>query len=118
MCNAMGIIRHSDYCDNCKIDTPDEAIASSDNTLEEIKVRWNEKLLQPNINNFFSYHPTFNINELAVDSGFYAADNYKYLIENCNILPIIYLNPRNSNSGLPEPRINKDGIPLCPNNSI
>jgi len=114
MSNALGIIRHLDFCDDCNVDTPNEVVSSTDNTPEEIKIRWDGKLLKPSMDNFFEYHPDFNIHVLAANSGFDAADNYKYLVEKRDILPIIDLNPRNSNTGLPEPEINEDGIPTCP----
>jgi len=114
MSNALGIIRHLDFCDNIEaaFDTSD---SSPEDSPEAIKVRWDGKLLKPSMDSFFKHHPSFSIKALAADSGFDDPHNYKYLFKEHNILPIIDLNPRNSNNSLPKPGINEDGIPTCPN---
>lgn len=120
MSNALGILRHMDFCDNFSDpvksqDAIDSLATSSDDTPEETKLRWDGKLLIPSMDNFFKRHPGFSIEALTADSGFDDALNYKYLFKDHNILPIIDLNPRASKENVGIPGINENGIPTCPN---
>ncbi|MGD9155991.1 MAG: transposase [Bacillota bacterium] len=120
MSNALGILRHIDFCDHmpdCSAPelppVPDNPQASGLPSPEEIKVHWDGKLLKPAMENFFKLHPSFPITALTADSGFDAILNYDYLFTERQILPIIKLNPRSSNDfGIPG--INADGVPTCP----
>lgn len=119
MSNALGILRHMDFCDNLpnpttSQDSDSPSDVSPENTPEEIKVRWDGKLLIPSMNNFFNHHPNFFIESFAADSGFDEPANYEYLFKEHGILPIIDLNPRGSKDGFGIPGINEDGIPTCP----
>lgn len=104
--NALGLVRNINFYD-------------SDNNLyedlrpQDVKNSFDAKSLIPSLETFFQLHPNFTYNYFLGDSGFDADDNYAYLHKK-NIMPIINLNPRNS-QGLPEPGFNEFGVPLCPN---
>ncbi|MBU3114863.1 DDE transposase [Clostridium lacusfryxellense] len=106
--NGLGIIRHIDFY-------------NSDNTIDiadalsgtEHKDDYDSKSLIPVLNNFYSYHPDFNYIYFLGDAGFDALENYKYLYEDHDIIPIIPLNPRGSKD-IGKPKINENGIPTCP----
>lgn len=104
--NALGLVRNVNFYD-------------SDNNLDQdlrpqdIKDSFDAKSLIPSLETFFQLHPKFTYKYFLGDSGFDADDNYAYLHKK-NIMPIINLNPRNSQS-LPQPGFNEIGIPLCPN---
>lgn len=51
---------------------------------------------------FFNIRKNFIYTYFLGDSAYDCDDNYKYLIKDCNIVPIICSNPRNS-SALPQP---------------
>lgn len=91
MSNALGILRHMDFCDNSTefmVPEGDPKLTSPyDNSPEEVKLRWDGKLMIPSMDNFFSRHPDFSILALAADSGFDDAPNYKYLFKEHNIFP-------------------------------
>ncbi|WP_243447262.1 hypothetical protein [Clostridium tetani] len=62
-------------------------------------------------------HKDFKYNYFLGDAAYDCDDNYKYLIKDCNIIPIIPINPRNS-SDLPQPSgFTDNGVPLCPKDS-
>ena len=104
--NALGLVRNVNFYD-------------SDNNLDQdlrpqdIKDSFDAKSLIPSLETFFQLHPKFTYKYFLGDSGFDADDNYAYLHKE-NIMPIINLNPRNSQN-LPQPGFNENGIPLCPN---
>ena len=106
--NALGLVRNVNFYD-------------SDNNLDQdlrpqdIKDSFDAKSLIPSLETFFQLHPKFTYNYFLGDSGFDADDNYAYLHKK-KIMPIINLNPRNS-QGLPQPGFNEIGVPLCPNDS-
>ena len=103
--NALGLVRNVNFYD-------------SDNNLDQdlrpqdIKDSFDAKSLIPSLETFFQLHPKVTYKYFLGDSGFDADDNYAYLHKK-NIMPIINLNPRNS-QGLPQPGFNDIGIPLCP----
>lgn len=103
--NALGLVRNVNFYD-------------SDNNLDldlrpqDIKDSFDSKSLIPSLETFFQLHPKFTYKYFLGDSGFDADDNYAYLHKK-NIMPIINLNPRNSQC-LPQPGFNEFGIPLCP----
>ncbi len=72
------------------------------------------KSLIPALETHFKLHPDFSYKHLLGDAGFDADDNYAYL-QKRNIMPIINLNPRNTQD-LSQPGFNEIGIPLCPYN--
>lgn len=106
--NGLGIIRHIDFNDTQTMDF------ESNDTAEAAKDEYDSKTLIPIMRRFFQQHKDFKYNYFLGDSAYDCDDNYKYLIKDCNIVPIICLNPRNS-SNLPQPSgFTADGIPLCP----
>ena len=122
MSNALGILRHMDFCDQlpgCSTSDlpqiPDNSQSSELPSPEEIKVLWDGKLLIPAMENFFKSHPSFSIEALTADSGFDDTPNYEYLFKQRHVLPIIKLNPRATKDSFGIPGINQDGIPTCPN---
>ena len=109
--NGLGIVRHVDFYDD-----PNHDISSFESP-QDSKDDYDSKTLIPVLNRYFSVHPNFKstYNYFLGDSGFDAFDNYKYLVKEHNIIPVIALNPRNSKN-LPEPGTNSTGTPTCPNN--
>ncbi|NLC67177.1 MAG: transposase [Clostridium sp.] len=103
--NALGLVRNVNFYD-------------SDNNLDQdlrpqdVKDSFDAKSLIPSLETFFQLHPKFTYKYFLGDSGFDADDNYAYLHKK-SIMPIINLNPRNSQD-LPQPGFNDIGIPLCP----
>ncbi|MEA1975662.1 MAG: hypothetical protein U9N10_09005 [Bacillota bacterium] len=87
-----------------------------DKTPIEIKDIYDLKSLIPSLETYFQLHPDFYYKYFIGDSGFDGDENYAYLYDQKNIIPIINLNPRNK-SNLPESDFNKDGVPLCPNDN-
>jgi hypothetical protein len=120
MSNALGILRHLDFCDHlsdCPAAElpllPDDPQTAELPSPEEIKVHGDSILLKPAMENFFQLHPAFPITALTADSGFDSILNYNYLFTERQILPIIKINHRNARDfGIPG--INADGIPTCP----
>jgi hypothetical protein len=103
--NGLGIVRHIDFYDpinNIQIDDP-----------KSLKYKYDSKTLIPVLENFFSFHPHFSYTHFLGDSGFDAYDNYQYLYDDKEMIPIIPINPRNQ-SDLPQPGFNELGIPTCP----
>lgn len=103
--NGLGIIRYIDFYD-FNIDNSPNPIESKDN--------YDSKTLIPVLKNFFSNHPNFSYKFFVGDAGFDSYDNYKFLYNDCNIIPIIPINPRNSSKKLLQPFINENGVPSCP----
>ena len=67
--------------------------------------------LKPIMESFKSYHGLNNYKYFSADAGFDSNENYRYLIEDCSLYPVISLNPRNSKN-LDE-NYNVNGIPVC-----
>jgi len=103
--NGLGVIRHIDFYD-FNIDNSSNYMESKDN--------YDSKTLIPVLKNFFSNHPNFTYKFFIGDAGFDSYDNYKFLYNNCNMIPIIPINPRNSSKKLLQPFINENGVPSCP----
>ncbi len=103
--NALGLVRDVNFFDTTN---------HLDNDLrpQDIKDSFDAKSLIPALETHFQLHPNFSFKYFLGDSGFDADDNYAYL-HKINIMPIINLNPRNSND-LPQPDFNEIGVPLCP----
>ena len=106
--NAFGLVRNVNFYD-------------ADNNLDldlspqDVKDSYDSKSLIPALETYFQLHPNFSYKYFLGDSGFDADDNYAYLHEK-KIMPIINLNPRNSQD-LPQPGFNDVGVPLCPYDS-
>ncbi|MEA3424529.1 MAG: hypothetical protein U9Q80_12135 [Bacillota bacterium] len=81
----------------------------------DIKDQYDAISLIPALETFFQLHPDFKYKYFLGDSGFDADDNYAYLYEKREIIPIINLNPKNS-LHLPDAPLNEIGIPTCPYN--
>lgn len=103
--DGLGIIRHIDFYD--------EEMNFSLNP-NSAKYKYDSKTLIPVLENYFSLHPEYKYKYFLGDTGFDSSDNYEYLIEDRNMIPIIPLNPRNR-SNLPKPNFTTEGIPTCPN---
>lgn len=107
--DSLGIVRHIDF-----YDTPAVNIADTESA-DQAKDDYNAKILIPILKNYFSSHPDFKYTYFLGDAGFDAYDNYKYLVKDKHMIPIIPINRRNSKDvGIPG--INEYGIPTCPNN--
>tara|TARA_B110000438_G_C15766654_1_gene629931 strand:- start:135 stop:1565 length:1431 start_codon:yes stop_codon:yes gene_type:complete len=104
--NAFGLVRDINFYDN-------DNNLDCDLRPQEIKDKYDAKSLIPTLETFFAIHPNLTYKYFLGDSGFDADENYKYLYEERNIIPIINLNPRNA-SALPEPGLNSIGVPTCP----
>lgn len=105
--NGLGIVRHIDFYDVQSIELDKSSSA------EEAKDDYDAKSLIPVLKNFFNNHRDFKYKYFLGDKGFDAFDNYKFLVKEHGIIPIIPLNPRNSKD-LPLPVTNESGIPTCP----
>ncbi len=109
--NGLGIIRHIDFNDTQVMDFENNI------TAEIAKDDYDSKTLIPIMRRFFNIHKNFNYNYFLGDSAYDCDDNYKSLIKDCSLVPIICPNTRNS-SDLPQPSgFTSDGIPLCPKDS-
>jgi len=109
--NGLGIIRHIDFNDTQVMDFENNI------TAEKAKDDYDSKTLIPIMRRFFNVQKDFTYSYFLGDSAYDCDDNYKYLIKDCSIVPIICPNPRNS-SGLPQPSgFTSDGTPLCPKDS-
>ena len=106
--NGFGLIRDINF-----IDSKNELI--NDLTPSQIKDLYDAKSLIPTLETYFHLHPNHHYNYFLGDAGFDADNNYAYLYNDKNIIPIIPINPRNK-STLPEPGFNDIGTPTCPNN--
>lgn len=105
--NGLGIIQHIDFYNKDAIEISEAKSAN------EYKDEYDSKTLIPVLNNFFHYHPTFSYKYFLGDAGFDSMDNYRYLVSEKSMIPIIPLNLRNSKD-LSQPTVNDEGIPLCP----
>ncbi|MFD3158411.1 transposase [Haloimpatiens sp. FM7330] len=109
--NGLGILRHIDFNDTQLMDF------ENNNSGEQAKDEYDSKTLIPIMRRYFAMHQDFKYNYFLGDAAYDCDDNYKYLIEDCNTIPIIPINPRNS-SDLPQPSgFTDDGVPLCPKDS-
>ena len=105
--NALGIIRHVDFYDDPSLDI------TSSSSPQEHKDDYDAKSLIPVLKNYFSLHPSFSYKYFLGDAGFDAVDNYKFLVKDKGIIPIIPLRKKPS---IP-PGFNESGIPTCPYNT-
>jgi hypothetical protein len=106
--NGLGIVRHIDFNDSQIMDFENHSSG------ESAKDDYDSKTLIPIMRRYFSTHKDFKYNFFLGDAAYDCDDNYKYLIKDCSIVPIIPINSRNSSS-LPQPSgFTDDGTPLCP----
>ena len=103
--NALGLVRDVNFFNS-------DNVIDKDLRPEDIKDSFDAKSLIPALETHFQLHPSFSYKYFLGDAGFDADDNYAYLHKR-NIMPIVSLNPRNTQD-LPEPGFNEIGIPLCP----
>ncbi|WP_243447688.1 transposase [Clostridium tetani] len=109
--NALGILRHIDFNDTQSMDFENNVSA------KQAKDEYDSKTLISMMKRYFAMHKDFKYNYFLGDAAYDCDDNYKYLIKDCNIIPIIPINPRNS-SDLPQPSgFTDNGVPLCPKDS-
>lgn len=104
--NGLSIIRDLDFLNK----TPDDDISKSA-TASEAKDKYDSKSLIPTLENFFTNHKKFKYKYFLGDAGFDAVDNYTYLYNDKDIIPII---PLRRVPHLPKPGFTEDGIPTCP----
>lgn len=71
--------------------------------------------LKPILEDFRNNHDLSDYQYFTADAGFDSTKNYRFLIEDCQLIPIINLNPRNTKN-LPKTHFDSAGIPLCPKN--
>lgn len=71
--------------------------------------------LKPILEDFHLHHDISRYEYFTADAGFDSTENYRYLIEECKLKPVINLNPRNTKD-LPKPDSDSEGVPLCPKN--
>ena len=102
--NGLGIIQGFDFADE-----PDIDISNAD-TASEAKDEYDAKSLIPTLKSFFTLHD-FKYKYFIGDAGFDAVDNYKYLVKEHSMIPII---PLRRVPSLPKPGFNELGIPTCP----
>ncbi|PRR71578.1 transposase [Neomoorella humiferrea] len=72
-------------------------------------------LVKPVLEDFRQHHDLSRYEFFAGDAGFDSTENFRYLVQDCNLKPVINLNPRNTKE-LPEPRLAPEGVPVCPKN--
>jgi hypothetical protein len=109
--NGLGILRHIDFNDTQSMDFENNSSG------EQAKDEYDSKTLIPIMRRYFAMHKDFKYNYFLGDAAYDCDDNYKYLIKDCNTIPIIPINPRNS-SDLPQPSgFTDNGVPLCPKDS-
>lgn len=120
--NELGIPRHIYFFDNdFKTKHKDFIFAYNDNP-DFDKSLADNKSLQPIFSDFFNLHPNFKHNVFLGDSAFDAHDTYDFLLKedadgNSHYQKAyIPLNSRAS-SDKPNCPINKDSIPVCPNDN-
>lgn len=70
-------------------------------------------LLKPTLDDFRQHHDLSRYEFFAADAGFDSTENFRYLVEDCHLKPVINLNPRNTKD-LPEPGFDPESVPLCP----
>jgi hypothetical protein len=90
--NGLGIIRHIDFYEDKSKDLSEAKSAN------EAKDEYDSKTLIPVLKNYFSMHQGFKYKYFLGDAGFDAYDNYKYLVKEHDIIPIIPLNPTEYNA--------------------
>lgn len=120
--NGLGIPRHIDFFDNdFKAKHKNFIFADTDNP-DFDKSLADNKSLQPIFSDFFNLHPNFKHDVFLGDSAFDAHDTYDFLLKknadgNSHYQKAyIPLNSR-ATSDKPNCPINKDGIPVCPNDN-
>lgn len=107
MCNASGIIRHMEFCDSF-VDDNTESLDP-----EVAKYNSDIKIFKPALDHFFERHPSSNFRYIIGDSGFDSDSNNNYAYYQYGLIPLISLNPRNSDPTRPQPGV-VDGVLTCP----
>lgn len=105
LCNGLGIIRHMEFCDSFVEDNalgPDESKFSSD-----------IKIFQPALDHLFERHSSSNYRYIIGDSGFDSHQNNNYAYYQYGLIPLISINPRNSDPDRPQPGV-ANGVLTCP----
>lgn len=107
MCNGSGIIRHMDFCDSFVHDT------TNTDDPEEAKYNSDIKIFIPALDNHFERHPSADYDYIVGDSGFDSSENNNHAYYSYGLIPLISINPRNSDPSRPQPGI-VDGTLTCP----
>lgn len=81
--NGLGIIRHIDFYEDKSKDLSEAKSAN------EAKDEYDAKTLIPVLKNYFNKHQDFKYKYFLGDAGFDAYDNYKYLVKEHGITPMI-----------------------------
>ncbi|MDK2879956.1 MAG: hypothetical protein PWR06_2672 [Thermoanaerobacteraceae bacterium] len=64
--------------------------------------------------NLLKHHRYFCFDYVLGDSSFDVTKNYQFVVEYMDAIPIIPINPRNSDPSLPCVGMSADSIPTCP----
>jgi len=80
---------------------------------EESKYLSDQEIFNPALDNFFNRHPSFDYDYILGDSGFDSSSNNNYAYYKHGLIPLIAINPRNSDPSHPSPGI-VDGVLTCP----
>jgi hypothetical protein len=122
--NGLGIIRHiAFYNKDFMTSHPEIVVEKKSNSPDEDKCVHDAKLLIPTLRDFFAKHPLINPRTFLGDAAFDSCQIYGELLagntfgENKHFAKA-YI-PLNSRSGLENPdyKVNKSGIPCCPNDN-
>ena len=103
VCNAHGILRHMQL---------DDFISYSDNPQVSKHIH-DSTLFKPTLTSLFEHHPNLKTKYIVGDSGFDSADNHTSAFNDFGLIPIISLNPRNTNTDIPNPMF-INNYPYCP----
>jgi len=119
--NGLGIPLYIDIPDNSV--NPNEcssSSASSEGVRDKEQDMVHHKALSdsgmfiPALENLLKRHRHFCFDYVLGDSGFDATKNYQFVVEDMDAIPIIPINPRNSDPSLPCVGMSADGTPTCP----
>lgn len=107
MCDGSGIIRHMEFCDSFVEDNTESLDP------EQAKYNSDLEIFRPTLNHFFQRHPSSNFRYIIGDSGFDTDNNNNHAYYQYGLIPLISINPRNSDPSRPQPGL-ADGILTCP----
>lgn len=105
ICNGSGIIRHMEFCDSSVDDNSDDP--------EQAKYNSDIKAFIPALDHYYQHHPDFKAKYILGDSGFDSSANNNHAFYEHGLIPIISINPRNTDPSRPQPGF-VDGQFTCP----
>lgn len=114
--NGLGIVRNIAFLDeDFKAKHPEVIVDKKTDSPDEDKSIGDSTALKPILKDYFDLHPDALHDIFLGDSAFDSYKTYPFLLKDCGFKKaLIPLNPRNSNSSLPQPGYNEFGWPLCP----